>query len=378
MAAVIDSPRERQTNEMELERERTSVRIKAQAEQTPSMAAGPARPISELERALREFDSEGAEAVAVAPAPVKKDQVDEVLLQAEHHLLDILMKNAQILIDAREMRLALNILRNILMRQPEHADALQKMGECLRDEGRYEEALKCFRALAKTAKKVDAQVLIAETLYLSERDQMALASYREVLKSVIDDSSRLFEIYKNVGNIHVRAGDFESAEEFYNKAYILNPTSDALMVNYGTLEIQRDNLGEAVQRFRRAVEFNPENDRGWVGLALVHRQMGDQELAWANVQRALDINKRNRTAIRLVVEWGGVDHDFSIAITRLQEYLAIECEDAEMSFTLAKILTHTGRLWEARIEIERVLALDPAIEGAEAVKQILDRELSRA
>jgi tetratricopeptide (TPR) repeat protein len=106
--------------------------------------------------------------------------------------------------------------------------------------------------------------------------------------------------------------------------------------------------------------------------------MGDHELAWANVQRALDINKRNRTAIRLVVEWGGVDHDFSIAITRLQEYLAIECEDAEMSFTLAKILTHTGRLWEARIEIERVLALDPAIEGAEAVKQILDRELSRA
>jgi Flp pilus assembly protein TadD len=196
------------------------------------------------------------------------------------------------------------------------------------------------------------------------------------MKNVTSDASQLFEIYKNVGNIHVRAGDFESAEEFYNKAYTLKPDSDVLMVNYGTLEIQRESIEDAVQRFRCAVDINPNNDKGWVGLALVHRQMGDHELAWANIQRALDINRNNRTAIRLVVDWGIADNRESIAVERLQDYLEAEGEDAEMSFTLAKVFTHIGRLAEARLELERVLALDPMVEGAERLKKLLDREIS--
>ena len=68
------------------------------------------------------------------------------------------------------------------------------------------------------------------------------------------------------------------------------------MVNYGTLEIQRDNLEAAVERFRKAVQLNEANDRAWVGLALVHRHMGDLELSRANIERALDINPKNKTA----------------------------------------------------------------------------------
>jgi tetratricopeptide (TPR) repeat protein len=326
-----------------------------------SSLAGPIRPSNQVEQAIREFEqNEG-------PAQVVPSLED---------IVKILMNNAGILIEAGDYRLALNLLRNVLMRVPDHPGALEQMGLCLREEGRFDEALKCFRALVRTERKFLAQCLIAETLYLGERDDMALGAYREVLKTVIEDQSQLFEIYKNIGNIHVRAGDFESAEEFYNKAYTLVPNSDVLMVNYGTLEIQRDSMEEAVLRFRRAVDINPENDKGWVGLALVHRQMGDLELAWANVQRALDINRHNRTAIRLVVDWGIADHREWIAITRLQDYLEAQGEDAEMSFTLAKVFTHVGRLPEARLEMERVLALDPMIEGAERMKKLLDRELS--
>jgi len=331
-----------------------------------NVSAGPARPISQVNQALAEFDAD------VDPL--------EVELQA------VLLRNARILMDAREHRLALNLLRDVLMRSPHHPEALLKMGLSLRELGRYEQALKCFRALAAVKgsgeRKREAQILIAETYYLGERDELALAAYRDVLKGAAGAGSivsprLLFEIYKNIGNIHVRAGDFDSAEESYHKAYTISPESDVLLVNYGTLEIQRENFEAAVLRFRRAVEINPENDKGWVGLALVHRRMGDRELSWANVQRALDINSRNRTAIRLVVEWAVTDQRFEIAIQRLQEYLEADGEDAEMSFTLAKIFTHIGRLREARLEMERVLALDPTVEGGAAVRAALDRELAK-
>ena len=353
-------------SEMEFERSRSINNDSRQPMQMPAqprtdVAAGVARPVSQMDEAVREFEEDQP---SRAPA-------------ADPNVINVLMRNAAVLMDAKEHRLAVNILRNIVMRSPDDKNALRRMGLCYREEGRFEDALKCFRGLAKAGGGADAQILIAETLYLGERDEMALGAYREVMRNPIDDPNRLFEVYKNVGNIHVRAGDFESAEEHYNRAYNLNPESDVLMVNYGTLEIQRENLGDAVHRFRRAVEINPNNDKGWVGLAIVHRQMGDHELAWANVLRALDINQGNRTAIRLVVDWAVADHSFSVAIDRMQEYLAIENEDAEMSFTLAKILTHVGRISEARLEMERVLALDPATEGAEPLKKALDRELAR-
>lgn len=332
------------------------------ASQLSDVSAGVARPLTQSGLALAEFDQE------IDSASSRLDEVSEVLL-----------KHANVLYAAKEYRLALTLLRNLLMRKPNSPEAILKMGLCFREEARYEEALKCFRALLKVESEFRrlAQVHVAEILYLSERDQLALSAYREILKQPIENPTLLFDIYKNVGNIHVRSGDFEAAEEFYDKAYVLNPSSDVLMVNYGTLEIQRECLEAAVQRFRRAVEINSNSDKGWVGLALVHRQMGDHELAWANVQRSLDINKKNRTAIRLLVEWAVADQLFDESILRLQRYLEVDGEDAEMSFTLAKILTHVGRLVEARVEIERVLALDPAAEGASQLKLALDTEIFR-
>ena len=354
--AEVEIPRpERRINRLNNEVPAIAPATQPMTRPTSDIAAGPQRPVSQIDRAISEFDQNPDEATIV----------------------EMLMKHAGILLGAREHRLAINILRNVLMRSPENPQALRCMGIAHREEGRYDEALKCFRAFSKVANSSDAQFLIAETFYLGERDEMALASYREAMKFVISDPKRLFEIYKNVGNIYVRAGDYELAEDFYNKAYTIDAQSDLLMVNYGTLEIQRENLGAAVERFRAAVAINSNNDKAWVGLALVHRQMGDLELAWANVQRALDINMTNRTAIRMVVEWGVHDQNFSVAISRLQLYLAQEGEDAEMSYTLAKIFTHIGRLREARVELERALALDPGVEGGEALARILDKEISR-
>jgi tetratricopeptide (TPR) repeat protein len=333
-------------------------------------SAGFARPISQSAKAIEEFDRPEQNS-----GGTKKS-----------HSAEILLRNSSILMEAREYRLAVNLLRDLLIQRPNDPQGLLSMGVALRELGRYEQALTCFRALARTPNKHQALVRIAETYYLSERDEMALAAYRDVLKTATENdlsggaakNAELFEIYKNVGNIYVRSGDFEAAEEFYHKAHTLHPDSDVLMVNYGTLEIQRENFESALIRFRRAVEINAENDKAWVGLALVHRKMGDLELGWANVQRALDINPKNRTAIRLVVEWAVADQSLDTAISRLQEYLEADGEDAEMSFMLAKIFTHVGRLQDARLEMERVIALDPMIEGAMAVVGALDRELAKA
>ncbi len=359
----IDAPRNNSPSGAATSFDRTSSPRFLLTDGAPSvMVAGRSLPQAMLSQALAAFDQE------ILPLPPVPDS-PEVILP--------ILRNAKLLFDNGEFKLAMNLIRNVLLRCPNLPIALRLHGNCLRETGAYHEATRCFRALVAAQDLAENWALFGETLYLLELDNEALRAYGEALVRETESHPQLFEIYKNIGNIHVRAGDFESAEESYNKAYTLKPDSDALMVNYGTLEIQRENFTAAVERYRTAVTLNPRSDRGWVGLALVHRHMGDLDLSRANMERALDMNPRNKTALHLLVEWSVQAFDFKSAVNRLTTYLSLEGDDAEMSFLLAKILVHLNRLDEASLELERTLAFEPTIEGGIALMEVLQNERMR-
>ena len=212
-----------------------------------------------------------------------------------------IMENARTLMSHREYQLAISLLRSVLSRAPYFAPAIRRIGVCHRELGRLDHALKCFQALVKIEPQSENFILLADVYYVMERDQDAMKYYQTALMDIKVPLSELFNVYKNLGNIFVRSRDFETAEEYYNKAFTIDSKSDTLLVNYGTLEIQRENLEKALSYFREAIQLNGENDKAWVGLSLVHRHMGDFELSHANIERALDINAKNRTALRLSI-----------------------------------------------------------------------------
>jgi tetratricopeptide (TPR) repeat protein len=292
-----------------------------------------------------------------------------------------LLQNAITLVQHKEYNLAKRLLRTVLMREANDVQALKWMGICLKETNQMPEAIRCFRALYGILKNSEGLYFYAESLYLSGQDAEAKVAYLELLSKghllVELSEQRLFEAYKNLGNIYVRSGDFDAADETYNKAYTLQSTSDVLMVNYGTLEIQRENLAAAVERFRQAVQLNSFNDRAWVGLAMVHRQMGDFDLSRANLERAIDINPKNKTALMLLVEWDSQIQNFTSSVERLKKYMELEGEDFEMGFILAKILTETGKIEEALLEMERVFNFDPTVEGALKLMTLLQIEKTK-
>lgn len=307
-----------------------------------------ARPIEQSEIAIREFDQEAAEA-SIAQA----------------------LQHAATLIRFREFGSAQNLLRHALLQDSRNLKAIEMMAGLLEKTGKLEEALKCRRALVRLQPSADHHLDLAALYYTLENDVSALATYEDALANHAMPESRLFEVYKNIGNIQVRRGDFDAAEDYYNRAFTIEPKSDALLVNFGTLEINRDDLEAASSRFRAALNVNPESDRAWVGLALVHRSKGDFELSWANLERSLDLNPKNRTALKLIVEWSVRDGRVQSAARRLENYLSNDGEDAEMAFSMAKCLTLLGRFDEALLECERVVALDPEQEEAYRLRRVL-------
>ncbi|MCB0386637.1 MAG: tetratricopeptide repeat protein [Bdellovibrionales bacterium] len=288
-----------------------------------------------------------------------------------------LLNNAKILLGAGEYRLVQSLLRKVLARDSRHKLAIKWMGDALRGEGHLDEAARCFSELLRIEETTEHHIRAAEVYYEMGEDQEALNHYFQALEGLRGEEPELFEIYKNVGNIQVRSGDYESAEDNYNRAYTLNPRSDTLLVNYGTLEIQRGDLERAVSRFRQAVEINAASDKAWVGLALGHRQFGDLELSWGNLERAMDINPENETALNLAIEWALKDGRMAQLIDRLENYLQHRDQDAAKSLTLAKLLYSSGRFSQASIELERTLLLEPTSSQALTLKSMIDGELKR-
>lgn len=317
-----------------------------------------------------------AQQVAVGAGTSRRERPDFLIRPIEHaaiaihefdrELVESWVQHATTLFKHGEFRTAQTLLRHSLNQDPNHEAAIRLMAKCLEKSGQVEEAIKCRKALVRLYPSLGNKLELAHLLYSLEDDEQAFQLYQEVLTTEALPEEFAFEIYKNVGNIQVRRGDFDAAEDCYNRAFNADSKSDALFVNFGTLEINRDNLEAAGERFRSALDINEKNDRAWVGLALVHRSKGDFELSWANLERAIDLNPKNRTALRLIVEWGVRDGRVQTAAERLESYLALDGEDAEMAFSFAKCLTLLGRLSDALLECERVVALDP--EQAEALR----------
>ena len=150
-----------------------------------------ARPMEQAEIALREFDQEAKEA-SIAQA----------------------MQHAATLIRFREFGSAQNLLRHALLQDSKNLRAIEMMAEVLEKVGNLEEALKCRRALVRLQPNADHHLDLAALYYTLENDVSALATYEDALANHAMPESRLFEVYKNIGNIQVRRGDFDAAEVY--------------------------------------------------------------------------------------------------------------------------------------------------------------------
>lgn len=299
------------------------------------------------EAALQDFDRETESAPKRNPPEKGQAQVA------------VLMNNARVLMKHSEYSLALNLLRAASNHNSKNIQVLNLLSECLEQTLRFEEALKVRSASVRLECTFDQVQRLATLSYKMGKDEDALRQYYEALSLLTEEDGAIFDVYKNMGNILVRQGDFEGAEDCYNKAYTLNPDSDVLLVNFGTLEVQRQDFDKSLYCFRRAVEINPKNDKAWVGLALVHARFGDSELARANLGMAVEINPGNRTAVLLMANWCLRDRRESQGIDALQEYLSRVEFDEEISLVLINLYCGNSQINEARLECERVLLWNP-------------------
>lgn len=269
-----------------------------------------------------------------------------------------LVKNAQILNSHSEYQLASNLLKQASNLQT-HPLVLKELTKNLIQQEKWHEAIRVCHQWNQIETQFESVYFRAQIEYQLNLDDKSLQSFFEALSIVDDARIELFDVFKNIGNLFVRKSDFESAEEFYNKAYALDSASDTLLVNYGILEMQRGDLNKAKDRFRSAVQMNSRNDKAWVGLSMVHFEFGDEELGVANLKKAIDLCPGNKTAIQLAVQKMTQRTYCEYLVEILSQYLSDFDFDEDVSCQLIQKFYEAGQIDLAYLESQRLILWNP-------------------
>lgn len=357
----------------------------------------------------------------------------------EEEKLDLLQQSADYLshtkklIDYGEYDLASCLLENFLRKNPSHPLALRLASFCFKaldESGRFLSLLKSLMKMSlltmkkailyadvlrecgwdKEAKNLYLKCLISklkgqkniqkkeeeenekfsiQDFYLQEenpsemsstQNSLAFSSKIKPLKNKNQNKSQktFFTLYKNLGDLSLKLNTLEEAERYYSQAFRINPRSDDLWVSYGTLEMKKGQLQEALLYYRKAAEANSENEMAWLGLAIVHREYRDKELAWGNLEKALDVNIMCELALSLATRWADQDGKQNTFIRILQDSKAFqrkEEESVKIHFLLAKILYALGRYQHALEEMRALQKKGSDCKGLLGMQFVLKEAL---
>ncbi|MCB9072852.1 MAG: tetratricopeptide repeat protein [Bdellovibrionaceae bacterium] len=165
------------------------------------------------------------------------------------------------------------------------------------------------------------QFLLAKAFVRSGSDKEALSVCHNILDSYREDDGIIFLVFKMMGSIYQRANDFEAAEEYYNKAYAINSTDIDVQISIGYLYLQNQKMDLAREKFSNILLTNETILEARIGLALIHSNLGEYEVACANLAAVLDLNPGHALALSLYTKWSNHCADGTYPQTYLDQYL---------------------------------------------------------
>ena len=229
-----------------------------------------------------------------------------------------LIRNADAFIQKEDYNRAITFLNLVLMKDPQHRLSLEKITRCAIKVKDFSLAIDCYQKLILSHGDRSYQIHLAEALYNAGQNDLALDAYIDI-KNDLHGDQRLSAL-KHLGHIFMLKNEIDQAREYYEEALELYPISDELRVYYGALEAQAGHPDEALKWFRSAIELNSNNDLAWTCLAIIHNEYGDLDLAWGNLNKALDINPTNEANLDLYFEWGLIHHHMAAVVSRYQRH----------------------------------------------------------
>jgi len=248
------------------------------------------------------------------------------------------------------------IYRQILDRQPGHAQALELLGALNLQRGRSDVAVDLIgRALALRPNWPEALSNRGEALRVQGRLDEAIADHRQVIAL---EPNRA-QAHYNFGVALKDKGQLDEAIAAYRRAIALKPDYARAFGNLGNALREKEQVDEAIAACRQAIALKPDFAEAHSNLSAALRDKGLQNEAIAACRQAIALRPNFPEAY---TNLGNALRDKGLmdaAIAAYHQAIAVKPEFVEAYTNLGSVLKDMGRLDEAIAACRRAIALKP-------------------
>ena len=254
---------------------------------------------------------------------------------------------------------ALEVFRRASRLTYQPAVALAGVANVLLAQGKLDQAeAAALQALVKDPSCMAAMLNLGLVRARQQREDEAMAT----LSKVIELGRGTFDgqAYLAIAKIHVDRGRKAQAREALKKALAVDPTQRGAIFLLAKLAEDKDDREAAVARLRKRVETSP--DPVLLGqLGEMELKKGEYERAAGTLRKALALDSQNAEAhyalARALMKTGKPDD----ALTHLRETVRLQPKNDGALSDLGLALAKRNRLTEARDALRRAAALTPRL-----------------
>jgi tetratricopeptide (TPR) repeat protein len=171
-------------------------------------------------------------------------------------------------------------------------------------EGRYDEAIAIFEAIAEKYPEIYQVHLNLGSNYLKKGDldkaqsefQLVLDKTLQVKGSYDKDTSIAFRGFSGLGEIALKRSDFETAQKHFRQALEISPLDETAAYNVGEIFFSNLKIDEAIAYFELAIKINKDWSKSYNRLGMVYLNKGDFAKARENFQAFITMDPANPEA----------------------------------------------------------------------------------
>ena len=166
-------------------------------------------------------------------------------------------------------------------------------------------------------------------------------------------------------------GELETANTIYEQVLSEDPRVSRALCGKGALAAEAQSWEIAKNYFEQAVALNANSDIGYAGLGLCAMVEGNEERSFELFETATRKNPENQRALLGVLQTGYPLKKYNAMERMLSSYLGLYPESIDMLYSLAGVLFAQGKVNEAKLEVEKILVVNPTHEHALELKEMI-------
>lgn len=149
--------------------------------------------------------------------------------------------------------------------------------------------------LAFAPERADVMEMKGDLLHLMGQVPAALDAHRAALKLA---GGRKDTLLFNVGYDHMRLGQLDSANHYYQKTLEVTPTFQQARSNMAFVHLMQERFEEAAVGYRAELERDPRDHLAWSNLSYAEMRQGQLDSAMVHIERSIAIRPENSWAYR--------------------------------------------------------------------------------